>query len=236
MQLSQCKAEYEVAVEKAQSLQDRCEQLELSRASMKKAHQELVAIYDKQQKENERQVAEAKAAATQAENALLEAREQMQQENESIRLQLRQCEERLEIARDRAQSLMNGSATPNGTENGTAIDDTLRPPSNLLRLIRQYESSGRKWEDVYQEYFELKEAHEQVVAKNEDLVRNIERLIREQRDRDVYHERLEDEYRRILRDLDTQRLRTREAEEANAKNSKLVFFLLQTRNFVTMHS
>lgn len=187
---------------------------------MKKAHQELVAIYDKQQKESERQVAEAKTAAATAETELQLTRERMHQENQSLQFELQKCQERLEVARERAESLMNGSATASSSENGA--HDTPQPPSNLLRLIRQYEKSGRNWEDVYQEYFELQHAYGLLMTKNEDLVRNMERLIREQRDRDVYHERLEDEHRRILRELDTQRLRTREAEEANANNSKLV--------------
>ena len=222
LDLSKMMAESKSTNVEQKTLERRCNQLELDRMGDAKAHEDMIAIYEKQQKENQLQLEKYIAAEAQARQEAIHIEERLQKENDDLKQKLVETEDRLSIIRLRSSN-NDGSPSLSPTQQhqrSTTLPDGRQ--SNLIQLMRQYEEGGKSWECIYEDYFELKEAHVRAVSHAESMRSTNEQLMREQRDKEQRYRRMEIEHRRLHTETESVRERARRAEAAQEANEKVV--------------
>ncbi|KAI7856043.1 hypothetical protein BDC45DRAFT_71241 [Circinella umbellata] len=217
LELSKTVAESKSTKAEQKTLERRCNQLELDRMGDAKAHEDLIAIYEKQQKENQLQLEKYIGAEARARQEAIQIEERLQKENDDLKQKLVETEDRLSIIRLRSSNNDGSSPTQQRT---TTLPDGRQ--SNLIQLMRQYEEGGKSWECIYEDYFELKEAHIRAVSHAESMRSTNEQLMREQRDKEQRYRRMEIEHRRLYTETESVRERARRAEAAQEENEKVV--------------
>ncbi|KAI9496982.1 hypothetical protein BDB00DRAFT_806288 [Zychaea mexicana] len=216
LELTNCHAEASSTKIEKKTLQQRLDELELNRMGDAKAHEDMIAIFEKQQKESEAQLQNAIAAEARARQDAKSIQERFQKENDQLQQQLVECQDRLSIIRSRS----DGSSPSD-----TALGTTTLPDGkhgNLIQLMRRYEEGGKSWECIYEDYFELKDAHSKAVAQCETMRVANEQLMREQRDKEQRYQRMEVEYRRLHSETEAVRDRARRSETAQNENEQVV--------------
>ncbi|CAO3648212.1 unnamed protein product [Cunninghamella echinulata] len=195
-ELRKCKTDLESAKERATASEDRCQKLEASSIATKKNHNELVELYEKQRKEAEGQITHLSTELSTIKEKYDIKNLKLEEENKSLQQQLNETLDRLEVTRTRIDQLI-------GKENSTSKDNnnssTITPVinSNLLKMIKQYESTGRHWDDIFSDFFEVRDNNTRLTAINNELTAVNKRLVRENENQQQYYNLLEAEVVRL---------------------------------------
>lgn len=219
MDLSKALTEVDLAKGDAELYRNRVEKLELNHKGAKRANDELVSIYERQRKDMEKQVDQAKSDVLAAQRDAEAKNQQLVEENKKLVEQASNLRDRYEITRTRLEKLTKEPVSP-APETDTPRD--LSPQSNLLRLIQQYEADGKQWEDVYQEFFDLREAHARLIAQNANLSQSTDRLLRERRDKDMFYGRVNYEYGRLREEANALEAQVKELQKGLSEKSAQV--------------
>ncbi|CEP13769.1 hypothetical protein [Parasitella parasitica] len=158
---------------KLEELVQQNHQLDLTLGSTSKAYRELETIY------NEYAVnTHEKVAAFETKIQILDCeKKDIIKQNKDLELQLLQERE----LRKANFGQMMGVTEP-------ATNEKL--PSNLLRLMQDYRDLQRRPEDIFQDYFDLREKYKITIQSNSNLNSTVETLSRKQHESDVKFERL----------------------------------------------
>lgn len=144
-------------------LQQQNDQLELNLGSVSQAYKELQDIYNQHDSSINKQVAlfEDKLAVISNE------KEKLQQTKEELESQLAQEKE---LRKVQFQNL-TGNAN-------TQADEDARPPSALLKMIHEYQKLNRQPEDIFQDYFDLRQRYNAAIEKNTAASDSVDRMAR----------------------------------------------------------
>ncbi|KAG0179601.1 hypothetical protein DFQ29_001887 [Apophysomyces sp. BC1021] len=167
--LSKCKHELDDATEKAKTYQERYEKLELHQMRMKKAHDTHIEVYERRQKDFEAQMEEYGAKLAETQTNAEKDKNQLEQANEALKSELSKCQDHLGVVRMQMKKL-TGTDQSAESKQETSYSTLPALGSNLLQLIQQYESSGKQWETIYEEFFNLRANHIKAIAQNESSI------------------------------------------------------------------
>ncbi|KAK4518254.1 tRNA ligase [Mucor velutinosus] len=151
------------------------DQMELTLGSTQKAFKDLQALYD------------AHTSNTRSKFSSYEAKiDHITKEKEELAKQNKDLEDQLAQERELRKvnfNQMTGVTTETASGEG-------RPTSNLLRLIQDYQNLKRRPEDIFEDFFELKDKYSIAVKSNANLNGLIEQLSRKQREKEIEFDRL----------------------------------------------
>lgn len=177
-QLAKCQTDGELAKQTIKELEDRCKRMERHKASTQKAHDDLVAVYERRLKEQQERLEEYQTNAMKSQADTDQQLDELRHENSELKRQLEECQDRLEIVRTR----LSDSTTK--MTNGNVDTDSQRKPSGLSQLLQEYEEKeGKHWSDMFTDFFKLREElsntkrlNDNFIKMNEDLVRHTKRV------------------------------------------------------------
>ncbi|CAM0137312.1 hypothetical protein VKS41_005025 [Umbelopsis sp. WA50703] len=197
---------------KVKDLEERLDELNLQHQRDRKSHEELIVI-----SQRHRSVLESELSQTRSKISQIEAQAQQQMvnlkaENEELKAKVNERQQKLEITRAQLQKLTGSASTPRSPDAAVVPGETIAG-SNLLRMIQEYESSGKQWDDIYEDYFKLRDEYNKIAAQSENLRTSADRLLREKRDAQQYYSRLEDELAKLRASLHTANQRVKKFAE-----------------------
>lgn len=197
---------------KIKDLEERLDELNLQHQRDRKSHEDLIVI-----SQRHRSVLESELTQTRSKISQIEAQAQQQMvnlktENEELRVKVNERQQKLEITRAQLQKLTGSGSTPRSPDAAVVPGEPIAG-SNLLRMIKEYESSGKQWDDIYEDYFKLRDEYNKIAAQSENLRTSADRLLREKRDAQQYYSRLEDELTKLRASLHTANQRVKKFAE-----------------------
>ncbi|CAO3642185.1 unnamed protein product [Mucor fragilis] len=151
------------------------DQMELTLGSTQKAFKDLQALYD------------THTSNTRTKFSSYETKiDHITKEKEELAKQNKDLEDQL--AQERELRKVNFNQMTGVTTEAASGED--RPASNLLRLIQDYQSLKRRPEDIFEDFFELKDKYSTAVKSNANLNGLVEQLSRKQREKEIEFDRL----------------------------------------------
>ena len=181
--------------QKARFFEEKYETLERNHKRIAKDFNDSISTHEQQRKVSE---ADAEELRTQLQNERILAEQQL----ENAASELATYKKRLDIANMQIEKLTGISRS--GTENAP-IHGSFITGSNLLKMIQQYESNGKRWEDIYGDYFDMCEEIIKLKAENADLKNRGEKYYRGEVDKQQLYGRMDNElqhFRKKCQDLE----------------------------------
>lgn len=201
-ELRKCKIDLESAKERAIASEERCQKLESTSIANKKNHNELVELYEKQRKEAEDQITQLSTELTTIKEKYDVKNAKLEEENKSLRQQLSDSLDRLEVTRTRIDQLIGKENAPKVGNNTISTTPVIN--GNLLKMVKQYESTGKHWDDIFSDFFEMRENNTRLTAINNELTAVNKRLVRENENQQQYYNLLEAEVVRLRDEISSQ--------------------------------
>ncbi|ORZ04353.1 hypothetical protein BCR42DRAFT_198599 [Absidia repens] len=198
--LTASKNDIQCANERAKAAEERCQQLEASQATIMKNHKELIEVYEKQRLEAEERIANFTAEVEQTQQKATTNQAQLEDDNKTLKTQLNDALERLQASRNSLDQLFgNSTSSDSGTtsSNSSSTLTSSGASGNLLKLMKQYENTGKHWDDIYGDFFQLQDTTTRLTAINNELTTVNRQLVREKDDQQQYHNQLESEVERL---------------------------------------
>ncbi|CAO3641274.1 unnamed protein product [Cunninghamella blakesleeana] len=202
-ELRKCKLDLDSAKERAIASEDRCQKLESTSIATKKNHNELVELYEKQRKEAEDQITQLSTELATIKEKYDIKNSKLEEENKSLQQQLNDSLDRLEVTRTRIDQLIGKENTSKDDNNSLSTAPVIN--NNLLKMVKQYESTGKHWDDIFSDFFEIRENNTRLTAINNELTTLNKRLVRESENQQQYYNLLDAEVVR-LRDENSSQL------------------------------
>ncbi|KAI8351196.1 hypothetical protein EDC96DRAFT_292211 [Choanephora cucurbitarum] len=143
------------------------DQLELSLGSTSQAFKKLQKIHEEYSVDSHKRM-----AAYEAKVALIS------KEKEDLDRAKKELEQQLSDERELRKAQFNQITGLHAAND----DDDSKPPSDLLKLIHEYQQIGKHPEDIFQDYFELRSKYMQSIQKNaheSDCVESLSRKLNE---------------------------------------------------------
>ncbi|CAO3597640.1 unnamed protein product [Absidia cylindrospora] len=198
-ELTTHKNDLRCANERAKTAEERCHQLEASQATIMKNHKELIEVYEKQRLEAEERIANFTAEVELTQQKATTNQAQLEHDNKTLKTQLDDALERLQASRNSLDQLFGNSSSSDSTTstNTTSTLTSSGASGNLLKLMKQYENTGKHWDDIYGDFFQLQDTTTRLTAINNELTTVNRQLVREKDDQQQYHNQLESEVERL---------------------------------------
>jgi nucleoprotein TPR len=181
---------------KIKDLEGRLDELNLQHQRDRKSHEELVTISQRHRSVLESELSQSRSKISQIEAQAQQQMANLKTENEELKTKIIESQNKLELTRAQLQKLTGGSSTPRSPDAAIVPGEPMAS-SNLLRMIQDYESGGKQWDDIYEDYFKLRDEYNKLVTQSESLRTSADRLLREKRDAQQYYSRLEDELSKL---------------------------------------
>lgn len=194
-QATRYKTDMECAVERCNTFENRVKKLEADRIATKKNHQSLIDLYEKQRFEAEGMIANFSSDLQLSQQKAATEHTKLEQENDSLRLQLTEALDRLQVTRNSVDKLIGNEESDSAS---TSSPSTATCAStNLLKTMKQYENTGKHWDDIYVDFFDLRDSNTRLTAINTELATVNKRLVREQINNQRYQDQLEADLERL---------------------------------------
>ncbi|GAB5588815.1 hypothetical protein Unana1_03715 [Umbelopsis nana] len=207
---------------KIKELEERLDELNLQHQRDRKSHEELVVISQRHRNVLEAELTQSRSKISQIEAQAQQQMVSLKTENEELKSKISERQQKLELTRAQLQKLTGASPAPRSPDVAVVPGEPIAS-SNLLRLIQEYESGGKQWDDIYEDYFKLRDEYAKLITQSESLRTSADRLLREKRDAQQYYSRLEDELSKLRASLHTanQRVKKFAEEHEQFDRSKL---------------
>ncbi|CAO3619064.1 unnamed protein product [Mucor hiemalis] len=194
LQLDHAKQNIHIAEDKLNTITKEKEQLKLSLGSASKTYQDLSVLY-------EEHVAHSEKKISTLENKI----KSITEEKSTLLKKIDDLERQLKDEKALCQEYYNQiSRIDRPSDEG----DT----SQLLTLIREYQSSNRRPEDIFQDYFKLRAKYETTITENAHCEKMAETLTRRLSDKEIL-------YNRLLKEYDGSKLKVKELTGALSKKN-----------------
>jgi hypothetical protein len=194
-QVTRYKTEMECAVEKCDASEDRIKKLEANRAATKANHESLIDIYEKQRLESEEMIANFSSDLQLIQQKAATEHSKLSQENDSLRHQLAEATDRLQVSRNSVEKLLEDKENVSPSTSSQPTKPSIC--SNLLKMMKQYEQTGKHWDEIYTDFFDLREDNMRLTAIKADLISANDQLVRDLTDNQQYKDRLVLELERL---------------------------------------
>jgi hypothetical protein len=198
-QLSKSNIDIESANQRAITAEERIQKMESSRLATKKNHDGLIEVYEKQRLESEQRIAKLTEEMDRMQQKTTRDRSQLELDNEKLQEQLTGALDKLQVTRSSLDKLLGNDSTtttsPDDTSSATA--GTPFVSGNLVKMIRQYESTGRHWDDIFSDFFELRSTNSRISSINNELTKTNRQLLRERDDQQQCRDLMESELERL---------------------------------------
>ncbi|CAO3584199.1 unnamed protein product [Absidia cylindrospora] len=224
-ELAKLKTDMECANERARTAEERHQKLETNRIATKKNHNDLIAIYEKQRLEAEEKIANFSADLKIIQQKATSDQAKLQQDNKALQDQLTEALDRIQVTRNSLDQLLDEKSSPDTTPTACSSDTIVTSPilgGNLLKMMKQYESTGRHWDDIYSDFFQLRDTTTRLTAINDELTTVNKQLIRERDSQQQYHDRLESELDQLRSECATQGSATETLEKLKSSTSQQI--------------
>ncbi|KAI7862289.1 hypothetical protein BDF14DRAFT_1857725 [Spinellus fusiger] len=196
---------------------DRCQALELQLMATKSEQKESKEMYEAQQKLQEEylEATQTKMAALEiqsqqkvqeAQNSQRELEKALAHRQQQLDLSRKQVEKFIGVIRQNEQEDRNNSVNSGST--------------TLLALISKYESTGKHWDEVYSDFFDLREDYVKTVAQAEGMRGANEELLRETQDQQQWQERAQAELERLRYQLASSERKNKDYASVVKKNAE----------------
>ncbi|KAI8344774.1 hypothetical protein BC941DRAFT_409584 [Chlamydoabsidia padenii] len=201
-QVTRYKTDMDCAVDKATTAEDRLKKSESNRVATMKNYQDLLDLYEKQRLEAEGKIANFSADLDSIQQKAVTKQSKLEQENSTLREQLVEANDRLQVVRTSLDKLAGkkdapGSSSPSSPHPDTTTSNTPILSTSLLKMMKQYEHTGRHWDDIYTDFFQLRDNTTRLTAINAELKAINKQLFREQENYQRYQAQLESELERL---------------------------------------
>lgn len=198
-QLSKSNIDIESANQRATTAEERIQKMETSRLATKKKHDELIEVYEKQRSESEQRIALLTEEMERNQQKTTTDRSQLELDNEKLQEQLTGALDKLQVTRTSLDKLLgNDSTTATSPDDApTATSGAPFVSGNLVKMMRQYENTGRHWDDIFSDFFELRSTNSQLSSINDELTKTNRQLLRERDDQQQCRDLMESELERL---------------------------------------
>lgn len=210
---------------KIKELEERLDELNLQHQRDRKSHEELVVISQRHRNVLEAELTQSRSKISQIEAQAQQQMASLKTENEELKSKISERQQKLELTRAQLQKLTGASPAPRSPDVAVVPGEPIAS-SNLLRLIQEYESGGKQWDDIYEDYFKLRDEYAKLITQSESLRTSADRLLREKRDAQQYYSRLEDELSKLRASLHTANQRVKKFAEEHEQFDRSVSLAL----------
>lgn len=190
--MDHAKQNIQIAEDKLNTINKEKEQLKLSLGSASKTYQDLSVLY-------EEHVAHSEKKISTLENKI----KSITEEKSTLLKKIDDLERQLKDEKALCQEYYNQiSRIDRSSDEG----DT----SQLLTLIKEYQSANRRPEDIFQDYFKLREKYETTIKENAHCEKMAETLTRRLSDKEIL-------YNRLLKEFEGSKSKVKELTSALSK-------------------
>ncbi|KAI8065290.1 hypothetical protein BC940DRAFT_86566 [Gongronella butleri] len=200
LELRQCQLDKDSAEDRARHAEERSSKLEISLAATNKSHADVVKVFERQRNDADDQIARFSAELEAAQEQAGLKNKQLIEENAELKKQLQEVNDRLAVMRSCVDQQLGKSPGNEQTAPASPGNNQSAQPllgGRLLEEMKKYESTGRYWDDIFSDFFKLKEANDRLTKMNKELTAVNRDYMREKDNSYGYYTRLEAEVERL---------------------------------------